>query len=77
MKVDGKKIQEEIKEELKEEFTTLGKPLKLSIVQVGEDEVTDRFVRAKQKFADGVGVEMDLRKFPSDTGEQELIMEIQ
>jgi methylenetetrahydrofolate dehydrogenase (NADP+)/methenyltetrahydrofolate cyclohydrolase len=66
MIIDGKKIAEEIKLDLKEKFSKLEIKPTVAIVQVGDDPVTSKFVRTKQKFAEDIGVNFDISHFPGD-----------
>ncbi|MFA4890474.1 MAG: bifunctional 5,10-methylenetetrahydrofolate dehydrogenase/5,10-methenyltetrahydrofolate cyclohydrolase [Candidatus Paceibacterota bacterium] len=74
MLIDGKKIAEEIKEELKKEI--MANPpaggLKLAIVQVGENEISKKFVEKKVKFAEEIGVETELYNLPAEILTEEL-----
>jgi methylenetetrahydrofolate dehydrogenase (NADP+)/methenyltetrahydrofolate cyclohydrolase len=56
MIVDGKKIAEEIKNSLKKEIEARGKKLKLAIVQVAENPVSEKFIERKRKFAEEIGI---------------------
>ncbi len=66
MIIDGKKIAEEIKNTLN------GKGLKLAIVQVGDDEASNKFIRQKIKFAEGIGTETRIYKLPPDISTSQL-----
>lgn len=60
MLIDGKKISEEIKSTLR------GDGLKLAIVQVGDDENSNKFIRQKIKFAEDIGAKTRLYKLPEN-----------
>lgn len=72
MLIDGKKIVEEIKNSLKEEISKSGKKLKLAIVQVGEDEVSKKFIERKVKFAEEIGVKTRLYNLPAEISTSQL-----
>lgn len=66
MIIDGKKIAEEIKATLK------GNGLKLAIVQVGDDEASNKFIRQKVKFAKDIGAETRIYELPQDISTSQL-----
>jgi methylenetetrahydrofolate dehydrogenase (NADP+)/methenyltetrahydrofolate cyclohydrolase len=72
MIIDGKKIAEDIKNSLKEEIKTSGKKLKLAIVQVGENEVSQKFIERKVKFAEEIGVKTKVYNLPADISTSQL-----
>lgn len=72
MIIDGKKIAEEIKEELKNKIKASGKKLKLAIVQVGENDVSRKFIERKIKFADEIGVKTKIYELPADISTNKL-----
>lgn len=72
MIIDGKKNSEEIKEELKQRIGMKKKPLKLAIVQVGEDEVIQKFVNRKIKFAEEIGVKTKIYNLSADISTNKL-----
>lgn len=74
--IDGKKIQTEIKEELRGKIATLDKPLTLAIVQIGELEESNRYIKHKKKFAEELGVNVVHEQFPNDVTEEVLINKI-
>ncbi|MEK7151039.1 MAG: bifunctional 5,10-methylenetetrahydrofolate dehydrogenase/5,10-methenyltetrahydrofolate cyclohydrolase [Patescibacteria group bacterium] len=63
---DGKSIAEEVKIALKQEAGLLGYPLRLGIVMVGKNPVSETFVALKEKFARDVGVETRRYEFEED-----------
>ena len=76
MIIDGKKIAEEIKQDLKEEFSKLEIKPTVAIVQVGDNPVTGKFVRSKQKLAEEIGVNFSIRKFSSEVDQGLVLDEI-
>ncbi|MFH1956026.1 MAG: bifunctional 5,10-methylenetetrahydrofolate dehydrogenase/5,10-methenyltetrahydrofolate cyclohydrolase [Patescibacteria group bacterium] len=72
MIIDGKKIAEEIREFLKNELIESGKKLKLGIICVGEDPVSQKFVEKKVKFAEEIGVKTKLYNLPADISTNKL-----
>ncbi|RWS17121.1 C-1-tetrahydrofolate synthase: cytoplasmic-like protein, partial [Dinothrombium tinctorium] len=74
--ISGKEVSEEIKQKLKEEVKKLNvKPL-LAIVQVGNREDSNVYIRTKIKFAEEVGAQAKHFKLPKTTTEKELIQQI-
>jgi len=72
MIIDGKKIAEEVKEGLKEKIKIDGKKLKLTIIQVGEDPASSKFVEKKEKFAEEIGVKVKVYKLLEDISTNKL-----
>src|SRR3989338_1991956 len=72
MIIDGKKIAEEIKQTLKEKVSQSGKRLCLAVVQVGKNDVSERFIKMKKKFAEEIGVETDVIKLPESISKEDL-----
>lgn len=66
MIIDGKKMAEEIKNSLKKEIEASAKKLKLAIVQVGEDPISQKFIERKIKFAEEIGIKTKVYKLPAD-----------
>lgn len=72
MLIDGRKIAEEIKEELKNQIKKSGKKLKLAIVQVGENEISKKFIERKVKFAEDIGVKTRIYNLPAEISTSQL-----
>lgn len=74
MIIDGKKLAEEIKTSLKSEIEKLGNPstsswqgkLRLAVVQVGNDPVTEKFLEQKKKFGNAVWIDVRVYEVPMD-----------
>jgi methylenetetrahydrofolate dehydrogenase (NADP+)/methenyltetrahydrofolate cyclohydrolase len=76
MIVDGRQIAEDIKANLKEKVSELANRPKLSLIQVGSDPASSKFVEQKRKFGEHIGVEMDIRNLPDDISDEALAFEI-
>lgn len=76
MKIDGRQLAQEIKDSLKEKIISGKKQLRLAIIQVGDNEVSARFIRMKQKCAEEIGVGSKLYSFPKDISTTNLRKEI-
>ncbi len=66
MVVDGKAIAEKIKASLREEVLRSGKKLRLAVIVVGGDTVTEKFLEQKKKFAAAIGADVHVYDFPAD-----------
>lgn len=74
--IDGKLISFKIKEQIKQEISSLDEKLTLAVVQVGNDEASNVYIRAKEKAATEVGIKFKHLKFDSNVSETELINNI-
>lgn len=77
MKIDGNKIAQEIKAELRETISKTGKKFKLAVIQVGKNEVSERFIKMKEKFAADIGAETERYNFPDSISKDELKQEVE
>ena len=66
MIIDGKKLAEGVKAELKSEVLRLGKKIRLAVIKVGENEVTEKFLEQKKKFGNAVGIDLRIYSMPAD-----------
>ena len=75
--IDGKKIRDSIKEELISKVTFFsGEVPRLVLFRVGENPVVDIFIRAKKRFGESVGVDVEIQNLPDSITEDELIEKI-
>lgn len=74
--IDCKKIAEEIKKELKQELDTDAFKPRLAIIQVGDNEASNRYLRGKRKDCEEVGIFACTSKYSDDVSEDEIIKEI-
>lgn len=65
------------KEQLKERVAKFDAPPTLAIVQVGENEASNRYVRNKMKDCDEVGITAHTYFYPEDTTEFELVDQLE
>lgn len=63
----GAPVREKIKEDLIERIKKLGREPVLAIVQVGDREDSNIYIRQKQKFGAEIGAKVILKKFGLDT----------
>ena len=66
MIVSGKKLAKEIEESIAGEVREALKPPLLGIVQVGENPVSENFIRMKREFAQRVGIGVRVARLPAD-----------
>ncbi len=66
MVVDGKALAEKIKNSLKEEILRSGKKIRLAVLKIGSDAVTEKFLEQKKKFAEYIGVDVRIYEAPAD-----------
>lgn len=72
MIIDGKKLAEEIKAELKAEVFGLNKKIRLAVVKVGDDKVTEKFLEQKKKFGEAVGIDVRIYDLPETISTNQL-----
>ncbi|MCD7826719.1 MAG: bifunctional methylenetetrahydrofolate dehydrogenase/methenyltetrahydrofolate cyclohydrolase FolD [Clostridiaceae bacterium] len=76
MRIDGKRISQQIKDELKEEVAALGEQgvkVCLAVIQVGNDPASTVYVGNKKKACAYVGIESLAYELPEETTEEELL----
>ena len=66
MIVDGKKLAEELKFEIKMDVLRLGKKLRLAVIQIGDNPVSEKFLEQKKKFGEAVGIDVRVYQLPED-----------
>ena len=72
MIIDGRKLAEEIKAELKAEVLGLNKKIRLAVVKVGGDKVTEKFLGEKKKFGSAVGIDVRIYELPENISTNQL-----
>ena len=75
--LNGKKLSEKILVNLKKEIKKSKLKLRLAVVQVGENPVTQIFINQKKKACEKTGINFKLFKFPAKIGNPELKREIE
>lgn len=73
MILDGKKLREELLANYKNIIEKENLKIKLAIIQVGDNEASNIYVKNKEKYCNMVGIKTDIYKLSSDTKEEELI----
>ncbi len=74
--IDGRTTRDALIPALKEKIAALSARPKLAIVQVGDRDDSNAYIRAKKQFAEKIGVEVVLQKFPETIQQQELVAHI-
>ena len=74
--VDGRKIASEILEGLRTKIKTLGLKPRLAVIQVGDDPASSSYVKMKKKMGEAVGLWVDLKNYPKNISQDELIAAI-
>ncbi len=65
-----------IKSELKQKISESGREISLTILRVGDDRATEVFVKAKEKFAESIGLGFTEYRFKEDATTEQLITKI-
>lgn len=75
--LDGKKTAAKILEEVQRKVLTMPEKPFLSIVRIGEDPASVLYTTMKKKKAEEIGIAAELKVFPAESSEQEIINYIQ
>src|SRR6188472_108269 len=71
--MDGKALAERVRGEVAKEVESLGRPVGLATVLVGEDPASEIYVSSKQKACREVGIVPFDHKLSAETSEEELL----
>ena len=71
--LSGRQISEEIQQHLKAKVERLQLKPRLTIIQVGDREDSNVYIRMKIKFAEASGVETERLRLPNTVTEKEVI----
>ncbi len=71
--IDGKTIALDIRTKLKDRITHLSYTPKLGVILVGEDAPSHIYVNLKEKAAKEAGITTDVRRFPAEVTDTDLI----
>ena len=74
--LDGKKIKQEVMDELKEEVSKLKDKPNFVVIQVGDNEASNVYIKQKAKMAEYIGYGYEHKRFPESITESELLKEI-
>lgn len=70
--LSGREVSAEIQQRLKEEVAGMRVRPKLAVVQVGDREDSNVYIRMKRKFAEEIGATSELVKLSKETTEDEV-----
>lgn len=73
MILDGKKLSLKILKEIKNKVK---KQLKLAVILVGDNKVSETYIKEKQNACKEIGIDFELFKFPLDINEVDLKQEV-
>lgn len=71
--IEGNKLKEKIIKELKEKTKKLPRPIKIAIIQVGENESSTIYINQKKKLEQEINILINHVKLQEKTKEQEII----
>ncbi len=74
--LDGKKLADSILADLKKKVDKSELTLKLAVVLVGDDPISEVYIKQKQRACEYVGIDFDLFKFPSEISIADLKIKI-
>lgn len=77
MIVDGKKIANDIKNEISEKLKAKSSKLRLDVILVGDNIVSEKYVERKKKFGEEIGVEVVVHELLGDISQADLEAEIE
>src|SRR3989344_5816737 len=72
MIINGKEISEKIKSSLREEIFASKKKIRLAVIKVADDAVTEKYLEVKKKFAETVGMDVRIYEVPKDISTNKL-----
>lgn len=73
MIVDGNAIADEIFSAIREQVAKLPQKPRLTVIVVGKDPVTERYLGLKKKRAEEIGITVTMQKFPEDVKDDDII----
>ena len=74
--LDGKKIKTKVLDELRNEVSNLDTLPSLVVIQVGDNEASNIYIKQKEKMAKYIGYDFKLLKYPLDISENLILEEI-
>jgi methylenetetrahydrofolate dehydrogenase (NADP+)/methenyltetrahydrofolate cyclohydrolase len=77
MKIDGRKIAEDIRQEIYAQVQGLSEQPHLTIIQVGENAVSESFLAIKKRTGKQCGIALDIVQFDESLTEEVLMAKIQ
>lgn len=74
--LDGKKIKKECEEDLKKEISNLNRKPGIAVIQIGNNEASNVYIKNKEKTANFLGCNFNHIKFNEDVKEEEILLKI-
>lgn len=74
--IEGNKLKEKIIRDLKEKTKSLPRPIKIAIIQVGNNESSTIYINQKKKLEQEINILINHIKLQGETKEQEIIKKI-
>lgn len=74
--IEGNKLKEKIIRDLKEKTKSLPRPIKIAIIQVGNNEFSTIYINQKKKLEQEINILINHIKLQEETKEQEIIKKI-
>lgn len=71
--IDGRALAAQIREQLKKDIERSGFTPKLAVLLVGDDPASHLYVSLKEKTAQGVGIDTDIRRLPKTVSDEDLL----
>jgi len=76
IKFDGRKIRDEILSQLRDRISRLKTKPTLAVIWVGENPVSEKYIRSKQRAAKEIGVNFKLYQFSALASEADIVNKI-
>lgn len=74
--IDGKKESESIKEELKSIIEKNNLNPKIIVIQIGNDERSNIYIKNKERACHKIGISFELKKYSLETNEEQILNDI-
>lgn len=74
--LDGKKLKQEILENLKKEVKSLQSTPTLCVIQIGNDEASNVYIKQKEKMCESIGYNFIHKKFETNIDGEEILNKI-
>lgn len=71
--IDGKIVSEKILDQVRERVSKLTRPVKLTVILVGDDPASQTYVASKEKACHKTGILSEIIRLPTATTENELL----
>lgn len=72
----GKPIRDSLETKYTKEIANFSEKLKLSIIQIGDDPASNKYINSKVNFGKKIGIDVEILKYSSNVSEKEILDEI-